>query len=146
MMKKRDFSRFLIAAGLGVALLALSGCAAMGTRESGVRPQPVRIATIIQWSKEGMPPKDIIQKIRDSGTVYRFRADQFVRLHEEGVPYPVLNYMQAAYVDAVSRDRTRRYLRAWTPYDDGYYYGGVPFGWDEPMEGFGEDEGEGGGD
>lgn len=87
--------------------------------------------------------KEIIQKLRDSGTVYRLRASQIVRLHSEGVSNPVLNYMQATYVDAVSRNRARTYVRAWNPYNDGYYYGGVPYGWEEPRVDFDEEDGGG---
>ena len=143
MTKTRVLSGILAATGVGAALLALSACTTVGARESGVRPEPIRVASIIQWSKDGMPPKEIIQKLRDSGTVYRLRASQIVRLHSEGVPNAVLDYMEATYVDAVSRDRARRYVRAWNPYDDGYYYGGVPYGWEEPMVDFDEEDGGG---
>lgn len=143
MTKTRVLSGFLAATGLGAALLTLSACTTAGARESGVRPEPIHVASIIQWSKDGMPPKEIIQKLRASGTVYRLRADQIVRLHSEGVSNPVLNYMQATYVDAVSRNRARRSLRAWNPYNDGYYYGGVPYGWEEPMVDFDEEDGGG---
>ena len=143
MTNTRVFSHLLAAISLGAALLALSACTTAGTRESVVRPEAIHVASIIQWSKDGMPPKEIIQKLRDSGTVYRLRADQIVRLHSEGVSTAVLNYMEATYVDAVSRDRARRYLRVWNPYGDGYYYGGVPFGWEEPTVDFDQEEGGG---
>ena len=143
MTKTRGLSRLLAASAIGAALLALSACTTARATEPIVRPTPIRVGSIIQWSKDGMPAREIIQKLRDSGTVYRLRADQIVRLHNEGVSTLVLNYMQGTYLDAVSRNRERRYLRVWNPYDDGYYYGGVPFGWDEPNVDFDEEEGGG---
>ncbi len=139
MGRKNVFIHLLAASLLGAALLALSGCATTGERASGPLPQPVRIASIVEWSKGGVPAATIIRRIRDSGTAYHLSAGQMVKLHQEGVPNVVLNYMQATYVDAVSRNRARMDIRNWNRYDDGFYYGGAGYGWGWPS--FDDEEG-----
>ncbi len=95
MDRRRTLIGVFAASLLASALLALSGCATTGARMSGEKPQPVRVATIVEWSKAGLPAATIIARIRDSGTVYRLSAHQMIRLHREGVRYAVLDYMQA---------------------------------------------------
>ena len=132
----------LLAMGLaGTALLALSGCATTGPGMSEARPPPVRVASIVEWSKRAVPTATIIDRIRNSGTVYHVNAGEMIHLHNEGVANIVLDYMQATYVDAVSRNRARMDIRQWHRYNDGYYYGGVGYGWERPSFNFGEEEG-----
>jgi hypothetical protein len=80
-------------------------------------------------SKEGLPVETILQKMRDSGTTYRLTASQLVRLHEDGVPEAVLDYMQETYLAAVRRDQVREDWRYWAFAADGYWYGGRPYDW-----------------
>ena len=54
------------------------------------QPAPVAVPEVVQMSKEGLPVETILQKMRDSGTIYRLTASQLVRLHEDGVPEAVL--------------------------------------------------------
>jgi len=37
--------------------------------------------------------------------------------------------MQQTYLEAVRRNQQLNDQRYWTPYGDGYLYGGYPFGW-----------------
>ena len=130
---------------LGIALFALAGCATMGPRASGPRPQPVRVASIVTWSKKAVPATVIIRRIRRSGTVYHVNAGQVVKLHTEGVSNTVLDYMQATEVAAIARKRSRMDIHQWHRYNDGYYYGGVGYGWEQPEFNFGDfNEGDGG--
>ena len=95
--------RLLTVSLLGSALFALAGCATMGPRTSGPRPQPVRVASIVAWSKQAVPTTTIIGRIRRSGTVYHVNAGEIIRLHQEGVPNTVLDYMQATEIAAIAR-------------------------------------------
>ena len=124
----------------GTALLALSGCATTTPGLSEARPPPVRVASIVAWSKRAVPAATIINRIRNSGTVYHLNAGEIIDLHKKGVSNVVLDYMQATYVDAVSRNRARMDIRQWYRYNDGYYYGGVGYGWEGPSFNFGEEE------
>jgi hypothetical protein len=114
-----------------VALLAslglwLGGCA---TASRPVVPQPVTVEQIVQMSKEKMPPDEIIRKMRNSGTVYRLRASQLARLRDEGVSDQVIDYMQHTYLAAVRRSARLEGWGYWYHATDGFWYGGVPFGW-----------------
>jgi hypothetical protein len=93
------------------------------------KPKPVTVAEVLQMTKEGAPAKDIIKKMRESGTVYRLSASELARLHEQGVADEVLNYMQRTYLNAVRREQRLRDWDYWSLGPDGYWYGGWPFGW-----------------
>ncbi len=139
-------SRQLLAVSvLGAALFALAGCATMGPRASAPPPQPVRVASIVMWSKKAVPAAVIIGRIRRSGTVYRVNAGEVIKLHQEGVANTVLDYMQATEIAAIAQNRARMDIHQWNRYNDGYYYGGVGYGWEWPGFDFGDfDEGDGG--
>ena len=96
-------------------------------------PEPVTEAEIIRMSKEGVPPEQIIQKIRDSRTIYvGMGAADVVKLHENGVDDKVIDYM----LETEKWDRERRaYYSAhhyWAPVYYPYPYwphAHVGFGW-----------------
>lgn len=118
---------------LFAGLLLLAGCATL----SAERPPPITVPEIAEMSRAGVPAHEIIEKIRASGTVYRLKASQLAELHEKGVPDAVIDSMQQTYLHAVRRDQRLRDWNRWTLYDDGYWYGGYPFGWpywDEDMD------------
>jgi hypothetical protein len=118
---------------LFAGLLLLAGCATLLVE----RPPPVRVSQIVEMSRAGVPAHEIIEKIRASGTVYRLKASQLAELREKGVPDAVIDYMQQTYLHAVRRDQRFEDWNRWSLYDDGYWYGGYPFGWpywDEDMD------------
>ena len=96
------------------------------------QPAPVTVPEVVQMSKAGVPVDTLLQKMRDSGTIYRLTASQLVHLHEEGVPNAVLDYMQETYLAAVRRDQALEDWRHWALAVDGYWYGGRPYGWPRP--------------
>ena len=90
---------------LSVALAGsalLSGCAAMGFNQS--KP-PVTVSEVIRMSKENVPAETIVDKMHDTGTVYRLNAAQLAQLHDQGVSDSVLNYMQESYLNAARREQ-----------------------------------------
>lgn len=91
-----------------LAALSLSGCVVVRPR-----PEPVSPEEIIRLSEEGVPPEEIIEKIRASRTVYRMDAEDVVRLDERGVDKQVIDFM----MDTERRAIKRRY------YYGSYYYG-----------------------
>src|SRR5882724_1299676 len=101
----------------------LGGCATLGTTEP---PPPVTVSEIIQMSKEGVPTDTLIERMRDSETVYRLTAAQLAELHEQGISDQVIDYMQQTYVDAVRQDQSLADWDYWTAGADGFWYGG-PF-------------------
>lgn len=103
------------------------GCSLLGLGQP--LPAPVTVPEVVQMSKTGVPMETLLQKMRDSGTIYRLSASELVHLHEEGVPNAVLDYMQETYLAAVRRDQALEDWRHWAWAGDGYWYGGRPYGW-----------------
>jgi len=61
------------------------------------KPEPkLATAELVRLSKQGMAPKDIIAKIRQSGSSYALSTAQIIELHEQGVSTEVLDYIQSA--------------------------------------------------
>jgi hypothetical protein len=77
-----------------VLLFALSDCT---TLEASRKPLP--IGEVVELSKAGTPAALIIQRIRDSHTTYALRGADFAKLKANGVPDPVLDYLQKSFVD-----------------------------------------------
>ena len=82
----------------------LNGCAALGT--DSVKA-PVTISEVIQMGKENVPADTVVNRMRESKAVYRLNATGLVRLHDQGVSDPVLDYMQQTYLDAVRREQVQ---------------------------------------
>ena len=98
-LKKRCRRRSLSIVLAGGALL--SGCGALGADQT---EQPATVSEVIRMSEENAPAETIINKMRESKTVYRLNAAQLARLHDQGVQDEVINYMQQTYLDAVRRE------------------------------------------
>ncbi len=125
MSKKICGADGLVVCGILAGLL-FAGCA---TNNQKPPPPPVTVAEIAQMSGSGVPMFDIIAKIRASGTVYRMKASELAKLKQQGVGDDVIDYMQETYLHAIERDTQLRDSNYWTRWDDGYLYGGMPFGW-----------------
>lgn len=119
------FSQLFFLLLLGASFLLIESCA--GTR--GYKVPPVTVPEIVKMSKDGVPAQTIIKKMKKSHTVYRLKADQLAQLKQEGVPGPVLNYMQDTYLKSVRRNQQLEDWNYWWPGWDGYWYGGPAFGW-----------------
>jgi hypothetical protein len=109
----------------GLALLAavaLAGCAGMEKRV------PMTLEQVIQQSKAGTPPADIINQLKESRTIFEVSGSQFAKLREEGVDDSVLDFIQRTYVASVEMDTRLRYQSMYWGYGWGYpyrpYYGG----------------------
>jgi hypothetical protein len=118
--------RLAVAGVVVVVFLVLGGCA---TLNGAARPAPVTVGQIVKWSHEGVPPQDIINLMRDSGTAYRLSASQLADLRQKGVSDAVINYMQQTYLNAVRENQARRDFAYWYWGPDGYWHGGSPYGW-----------------
>jgi len=105
-------ARFALA--LATCILA-SACATFEKRE------PMTLEQVIQASKSGTPPADIINKLKESRTVFALSGSQFAKLREDGVDDTVLDYIQRTYVASVEMDTRLRYQSM---------YGG--YGWGTP--------------
>jgi len=95
----------------------LSGCAALGFKQ----PEPVTVDQVIQMSKEGVPAEAIVEKMRDSETVYRLTAARLAELHDMGIADPVLDYMQRTYIEAERREQSRQDQGDWDMWGPRYW-------------------------
>lgn len=114
--------------GAGVALLALalSGCATLGEP----LPPPPSLAEIVESAKAGQPPQQIIERMQRSRAVYRLPASELAKLREQGVPDPVIDYMQRVHLDVV---RFEESMRARSFYGPGWGPWGPAHGWRDPF-------------
>lgn len=103
-----------------LSLSLMAGCSMILVKP---RP-PVTVPQIIQMSNAKVPPEEIIQKMRDSGTVYQLQASQLAQLKEQGVPDAVLDYMQQTYLDAVRQEQSQEDFNNWAMSGDDFPYGG----------------------
>jgi hypothetical protein len=80
------------------------------------RQSPLTVNQVVEMSKAGVPPSQIIAEMRDSHTVYPVKASQLARLHEMGVPDEVIDYMQSTYIASARRQQNMEDWYYWTPY------------------------------
>lgn len=76
------------------ALLLLGGCAALSPRAA----TPVSEVVV---QSNGMPPEQVISRIRSSRTTYALRGSDFGKLADAGVPPAVLDHLQQSFYDTV---------------------------------------------
>jgi uncharacterized membrane protein YgcG len=104
----------------------LGGCASLGVAQS---TPPVTVSEVIQMSKQGVPAETILDKMRESQTVYRLTAAQLAQLRDQGVANQVIDYMQQTYLSAVRYDQSLEDWDYWSLGADGFWYGGPYYGW-----------------
>lgn len=69
------------------------------------KPEPkLPPAELVRMSKEGATAKDVIARIRETGSRYDLSASQMIDLHAQGVSAEVLDYIQSARAQEL-RDR-----------------------------------------
>lgn len=97
----------------------LGGCATIGLQPKSITP-----IEVVEMVKSAQSADAIIQKLKDSRTVYQLSAAELVSLHEQGVPNAVLDYMQGTYLNAVRAEESRRafFYRPPSPFWYGRYY------------------------
>jgi hypothetical protein len=78
-------------------LCLLCGCASPPSK-----PQ-VTVDEVVTMSKQGTPADAVIEKMRDSESVYRLSASKLLELKREGVPGEVLDYMEHTYLTEACR-------------------------------------------
>jgi len=98
------------------------------------RPYPnssqlLTVPDIVQMSKDSVSSKDIINEIEQSHTVYSLKADQLVKLRDEGVQDSVLNYMEETKINAIQQNQRYADSSYWWMAGDGFFYGAFGWGW-----------------
>jgi hypothetical protein len=93
---------FGVMAGCLAALLIV-GCA------SDLLKPAVTVEQIVEMGQQGVPADTIIDRIKQSGAVYRLPASRLVALGEMGVPGPVLDYMQQTHFKVAGQHAVEEY-------------------------------------
>ena len=89
--------RFLFGAVFFGCFCLLSGCASPPQK-----PQ-VTVDQVVAMAKDGVPADAVIEKMRDSKSVYPLSASKLLELKQEGVPDQVLDYMEQTYLTETCR-------------------------------------------
>jgi hypothetical protein len=110
----RAYFPYLAAIFLGLVLL--SGCAALQRRP------PPSIEQIVEMAKAGKPAEEIVRELQETRAVYPLTASQIVKLHQQGVPEAVLDYMQNAYTESIRWNARMQYESTYWWYDCFYCY------------------------
>ena len=98
-------------------------------------PKPVTLDEIVSMSRAGAPPDTIIQRMRETASVYRLNQLEIVRLQEAGVAQSVIDHMTAhqRQEEALAHERAAREA-AWarsyaSPWGWGHYDPWIHPGW-----------------
>jgi len=89
-----------IASVVRLALL-LTLVALLGACAGAQRRPPPSLEQVVEMSKAGKPAEEIIRELQETRAIYPLTGSQIARLHEQGVPDTVLDYMQNVYMDRV---------------------------------------------
>lgn len=88
--------------GIVALVLLLGACANL--------PAKVSVDEAIKLSKAGTTPDTIIEQMRESRSTYALTASDILRLYAQGVPPPVLDYMQQTQLELARREAQRHEL------------------------------------
>ena len=95
-------------------LLLVAACASIDSQP------PLTGADIVILAKSGKTAPEIIDALKRTDTVLSLQASDYVKLHDEGVPDEVLDYLQLALINEIRwRDRNSQ------PYWVGPIYRGL---------------------
>lgn len=110
---RTDFARL---ATIFLGLILLGGCAGLQRRP------PPSIDQIVEMAQAGKPAAEIVRELQESRAVYPLTASQIVRLHDQGVPDAVLDYMQNAYAESIRWNARMQYESVYWWHDCFYCY------------------------
>jgi hypothetical protein len=83
---------------IAAAAMILASCAAPTQYSSTPAYNRYTLEDVVQWSKAGEAPQKIIAKLDEAHGFYPLRASDIIRLHEQGVSVPVLDYLLDTYL------------------------------------------------
>lgn len=125
---------FLVRFLLVAVAAALTGCSTL--RE---RPPAPTLDEIRQMASQKVAAERIIERMRESGAVYRLKGSDFARLRDDGIPDAVLDFMSQRQEEAVryeewlsARDRFFRSPWGYRPFPP-YPYGSPLWGPGHPF-------------
>ena len=103
-----------------VGLILMGGCTGLNPIIQPI--PPVTYEEVIRLTQEKVAPEVIINKIHDSGTVFRLNSDEVSDLRRQGVDAKVVDYMMDTYTEQVRRDQELHDWNRWSFYGGHYYW------------------------
>jgi len=98
-MKRTAFASFVLASSI-----LLASCATTTEYPSVPAYNYYSVEDVLAMAKQGQSSEQIIANLQQharGNAFYPLRASELVRLHAEGMPLPVLDYMQDTYLRTV---------------------------------------------
>ena len=93
-----------------LCLVLVSGCAGLQHRP------PPSTNQVVEMAQAGTPAEEIIRELQETRANYPLTATQIVKLHEQGVPDAVLDYMLSALTESIRWEARAQYEGAgWWP-------------------------------
>jgi hypothetical protein len=115
------------------AALALGACAARREAPPAAvpeaRPEVLTVPALQDMVEQGEPVNVLYARIQGSGTVYRLTTKQAKDLRADGMPASLLSLMELTYQHAVQKNPALASSNEHWHEIDGYWYGGLPYGW-----------------
>ena len=87
--------------------LLLTSCATTTEYPSVPAYNYYSVEDVLAMAKQGQSAEQIINNLQQharGNAFYPLRASELVRLHDEGMPLPVLDYMQDTYLRTIRRE------------------------------------------
>ena len=120
---------------LAVTLLSAAALAAAcatqraATPAAATRPAVLTVPQLSSRVQMGEAINVLYGEMQISGTVYRMTPTQVSNLRAAGMPVAILSFMELTYQHAIQKNPDlAKSDDKWTQID-GYWYGGLPFGW-----------------
>ena len=100
-MRRSRFIEMKPASPIARITIVLLLAASLGACAGAQRRPPPSLEQVVEMSKAGKPAEEIIRELQETRAIYPLTGSQIARLHEQGVPDTVREYMQNAYMDRV---------------------------------------------
>jgi hypothetical protein len=119
---------------VAACVLTLAACGSPkrsqpATTGGGAAGKLLTVPAIERMVQMGTQPAVILGEMQKSGTVYNLTTQQKKDLRAVGMPPSLISQMQLTYQHAVRKNPALATSGTrWTQVD-GYWYGGLPFGW-----------------
>jgi hypothetical protein len=111
-----------------VCVVLVSACA--GPESERAEPRPLTQEQVVELTRQGVPPEEIVQRMDASGAVYELRSNDVRCLQLAGVDDRVIDYMldTPRLARSVSRSLWYRHGQFYAPPPFSAYQGAYRFG------------------
>ncbi len=112
-----------------LSAVLLVACAGQKPGSSVVPAGVVTVPDLLAMARQGVPLVTMYAAVERSGTVYRLTPEQSQRMRAAGVPPSLVGDLELTYEHAIRTNPALEVSDAYWHLVDGFWYGGVPYGW-----------------